>query len=134
MAGEDLRNWMLRRSPDRLSAAQVEGVFGEIDRHLIRRDESERGTRPMPRSLAEMARATVVGLGFAAAGFVATGRLLQLVDSILAWIVLALTFFGASELVRRRTRWRWEARTFQYALGGIYLLIAVAVIRAYVGA
>lgn len=131
MAGNHLGDWMLRRGRDRLNTAQVDGVLGEIDRHLVRRDERERTQRPMPRSLAEMAQATVVGIGLAAAGFVLTSWLLQLVDSILVWLAMGMALFGAAELARRRSRWRWEARTFQYGLAVLYLLTAAAVIRAY---
>jgi len=56
----------------------------------------------------------------------------QLVESLLVWLAVGLALFGASELARRRSRWRWEAKTFQFALGGLYLLTAAAVIRAYV--
>jgi hypothetical protein len=132
MSGDHLRAWMLRRARDRLSTPQVEGVVGEIDRHLVRRDERERLLRPMPRSLAAMATATVVGLGPAAAAFVLSSWLLQLVESLLVWVAVGLALFGAAELAWRRSRWRWEARTFQFALGGLYLLTAAAVIRAYV--
>ena len=132
MSGDHLRDWMHRRGRDRLSTSQVEGVVGEIDRHLVRRDERERVKRPMPRSLAEMVQATVVGLGLAAAGFVLTSLLLGLVESVIAWLASGAVFSGASELARRRSRWRWEARTFQFALGGLYLLTAAAVVRAYV--
>lgn len=86
----------------------------------------------MPRSLAEMAQATVVGLGLAAAGFVMNSWLLQVVESLVVWLAVGLAFFGVSELARRRSRWPWEARTFQFALSGLYLLTASAVIRAYV--
>lgn len=132
MSGDDLRDWMHRRGRDRLSTSQVEGVVGEIDRHLVRRDERERVRRPMPRSLAEMVQATVVGLGLAAAGFVLTSWLLRLVESVVVLSAAGLVLFGASELARRRSRWRWEARTFQFALGGLYLLTAAAVVRAYI--
>lgn len=131
MSGDHLQDWMHRRGRDRLSTSQVDGVVGEIDRHLVRRDERERVRRPMPRSLAEMVQATVVGLGLAAAGFVLTSWLLGLVGSVLVWLAGGLSLFGASELARRRTRWRWEARAFQFALGGLYLLTAAAVVRAY---
>lgn len=133
MSGDHLRDWMLRRGRDRLSMSEVDGVFGELDRHLIRRDERERVMRPMPRSLAEMVRAIVVGLGLAAAGFLLTGWLLRLVESLVTWLVVAVVFAVASELVRRRSRWHWEARSFQVALGALYLLTAVAVATVYVG-
>lgn len=132
MSGDHLRDWMLRRGRDLLSTSQVDGVVEEIDRHLVRRDERERAMRPMPRSLAEMAHATVVGLGLAAAGFVLTSLLLRLVESLVVWLAVGLALFYTSELSRRRSRWRWEARTFQFALGGLYLLTAAAVVRAYI--
>lgn len=132
MSGDDLRVWMHRRGRDRLSTSQVEGIVGEIDRHLVRRDGGERVRRPMPRSLAEMVQATVVGLGLAAAGFVLTSWLHRLVESVVVWPVAGLVLFGASELARRRSRWHWEARTFQFALGGLYLLTAAAVVRVYI--
>lgn len=132
MSGDHLRDWMYRRGRDRLSTSQVDAVIGEIDRHLVLRDERERVMRPMPRSLAEMVQATVVGLGLAAAGFVLASWLLRLVESVVVWLAVGLALLGASELVRRRSRWRWEAKTFQFALGGLYLLTAVAVVRAYV--
>ncbi|MCW2572213.1 MAG: hypothetical protein JWO88_2271 [Frankiales bacterium] len=132
MSGDRLRDWMHSRGRDRLSTSQVEGIIGEIDRHLVRRDERERVSRPMPRSLAEMVQATVAGLVLAAAGFALTSWLLRLVESMVVWLAVGLALFGASELVRRRSRWRWEATTFQFALGGLYLLTAVAMVRAYV--
>ena len=132
MSGDQLRDWMMRQGRDRLSTSQVDGVFGEIDRHLVRRDARERVTRPMPRSLADMVQATVIGLGLAAAGFVFMSWLLRLVESVVVWLAVGLALLGASELVRRRSRWRWEAKTFQLALGGLYLLTAVAVARSYV--
>jgi hypothetical protein len=132
MSVEHLRDWMHGRGRDRLSPSQVAGVVDEIDRHLVRRDERERVTRPMPRSLAEMAKATVVGLGLAAADFVLTSWMLRLFESVGIWLVGDAALFGASEVVRRRSRWRWEAKAFQLALGGLHLLTAVAVVRAYV--
>lgn len=132
MSGDHLRDWMHRRGRDRLSASEVDGVIGEIDRHLVRRDKQEQERRPMPRSLAEMVQATVVGLGLAGAGFVLTSRLLGLLESVVVWLATGLALCGVSELVRRRSRWRWEARSFQLGLGGLYLLTAAAVIRAYV--
>lgn len=132
MSGDDLRDWMHRRGRDRLSTSQVEGVVGEIDRHLVRRDERELLRRPMPRSLAEMIQATVVGLGLATTGFVLTSWLLRLLDSVAVWLAAGLVLLGFSELARRRSRWRWEARTFQFALVGLYLLTAAAVVRAYI--
>lgn len=131
MSGDQLRDWMHRRGRDRLSSSQVDGVIGEIDRHLVRRDEQERTRRPMPRSLAGMVQATAVGLGLAAAGFVLSSWLLRLVGSAVVWLAAGLALFGAAELVRRRSRWHWEAKAFQFALGGLYLLTAVAVVRAY---
>jgi hypothetical protein len=132
MSGDQLRDWMHRRGRDRLDTSQVDSVVDEIDRHLVRRDERERLIRPMPRSLTEMVQATVVGLGIAATGFVLTSWLLRLVESLVVWLGVGLALFGASELVRRRSRWRWQARTFQFAFGGLYLLTAVAVVRVYV--
>ncbi len=87
--------------------------------------------RPMPRSLPEMAQATIVGLGLAAAEFALTSWLLQLVESLLVWFAAGLALLGASEVARRRSRWRWAARTFQSGLGGLYVLTAAAVIRAH---
>ena len=132
MSGDHLRDWMMRQGRDRLSASQVDGVIGEMDRHLVQRDERERVVRPMPRSLAEMVQATVVGLGLAAAGVGLTSWVLRLVESALVWLAVGLTMLGASELVRRRSRWSWEAKTFQFALGGLYLLAVIAVVRSYV--
>lgn len=132
MSGDHLRDWMHRRGRDRLSTSQVDGVVREIDRHLVRRDQRERVMRPMPRSLAEMVQATAVGLGLAAAGVVLTSWLLRFVESLVLWLAIGLALLGASELARRRSRWRWAARTFQFALGGLYLLTAAAVVRAYV--
>jgi hypothetical protein len=131
MSGDHLEDWMHRRGRDRLSPAQVDGVVAEIDRHLVRRDERERTVRPMPRSLGEMVQATLAGLGLAAAGFLLTSWLLRLLKSLPVWLAVGLALFGVSELVRRRSRWRWEARAFQFALGGLYLLTAVAAVRAY---
>jgi hypothetical protein len=131
MSGDHLRDWMQRRGRDRLSASQVDGVVGEIDRHLVRRDERERAVRPMPRSLSDMVQATVVGLSVGAAGFVLTSWLLRAVESLVAWLAASVALFGASELTRRRSRWYWEARACQVALVGLYLLTVAAVVRAY---
>lgn len=132
MSGDHLRDWMHRRGRHRLSTSQVDGVGGEIDRNLVRRDERERVRSPIPRSLADMVQARVVGLGLAAAGFVLTSWLLGLVEAMVVWLASGLVLLGASELARRRSRWRWEARTFQFGLGGLYLLTAAAVVRAYI--
>ncbi|GAC1580502.1 MAG: hypothetical protein NVS3B18_14170 [Candidatus Dormibacteria bacterium] len=133
MSGDRLRNWMHRRRRDRLSSAQVEAVVGEIDRHLVRRDERERAVRPMPRSLAEMVQATWAGFLLAIAAFLLTSGLIRLIKSLPVWLVVGVAMFTVSELTRRRSRWRWEARTFQVALGGLYLLTAVAVVQTYSG-
>ena len=42
LAGEQVQAWLLRRGHDRISAAQADGVFAEIDRHLVRRDSRAR--------------------------------------------------------------------------------------------
>ena len=131
MSGEQLRDWMLGRGRDRLSSPQVAGVVDEIDRHLVRRDERERVTHPMPRSLAEMVQATAVGLVLASACFLLAGWLLRITQSLIVVLAVGLFLFGASEVVRRRSHWRWEARSFQIALGGLYLLTAAAVVRVY---
>ena len=131
MPGQNLQQWMLRRGRDRLTVSQVDGVIEEIDRHLLRRDDREQMMRPMPRSLAELVQATVVGVGLAAACFVLTSWLLRLLESAVLWLTAGLALLGAAELLRRRSRWRWEAKAFQFAFGGLYLLTAVAVARAY---
>lgn len=131
MSGDGLREWMHRRGRDRLTASQVDGVVTEIDQHLVRRDERERLTRPMPRSLAEMATAAVVGLVLAILGFVLTNWLLRLSESLIVWVAVGLALFGASELARRHSRWRWEARAFQWSLGGLYVLTTAGAVRQY---
>lgn len=131
MSGDQLQEWMLRRGRDRLTSAQVDGVYAELDRHLVRRDKRERASRPMPRSLGEMATATVAGLGLGVGAFLLMAWLLQLVESLLVWVGVGLVVLAASELARRRTRWLWEARSFQVGLVALYLLTGFAVTRAY---
>jgi len=131
MSGDQVQEWMLRRGRDRLSPAQVDDIFEEIDRHVVRRDERERISRPMPRSLAEMVWATVIGLGLGLAGFITTHWLIRITESLLVWIGAGLTLVVGAEVIRRRTRWRWEARSCQVGLVVLYLLTAVAVVRTH---
>ena len=131
MSGNRLQEWMRRKPMDRLAGAHVDGVFDEIDRHLVRRDQRERSSRPMPRSLGEMVQSIVTGLGLGLASFLVTSWLLRLSESPLAWSVTGLVLFAAAEVARRRTRWRWELRSFEVGFVGLHLLTAVAVARAY---
>ena len=110
MSGDRLQKWMLRQPRDRLAGANVNGVFDEIDRHLVRRDQRERVSRPMPRSLGEMVRRTVTGLGLGVGLFLVTSWLLRLSESLLVWGVAGLLVLAVAEVVRRRSRWQWELR------------------------
>ena len=85
MSGDRLQAWMLCQPRDRLAGANVNGVFDEIDRHLSRRDQRERVSRPMPRSLGEMDRRIVTGLGLGLGAFLLTSWLLRLPESLLVW-------------------------------------------------
>ncbi len=131
MSGNRLQEWMRHRPIDRLARAHVDGVFDEIDRHLVRRDRQERSSRPMPRSLGEMVQSIVTGLGLGLASFLLTSWLLRLSGSLLVWSVTGLVMVAAAEVARRRTRWRWELRSFEVGFVGLHLLTAVAVARAY---
>ena len=116
---------------DGLAREHVDGVFDEIDRHLVRRDQRERSSRPMPRSLGEMVQSIVTGLGLALASFLLTSWLLRLTESLLVWIITGLLLVAAAEVARRRTRWRWALRSCEVGFVGLHLLTAVAVARAY---
>lgn len=128
MSGDHLREWMMGRRRDRLTPAQVDGIYAEMDRHLVRRDARERVTRPMPRSIADSSRPPWPASG---SPFLMTNWLLQLTASVFAWIGTGLALAGAAEVLRRRTRRRWEARSFQIGLVALYLLTTGAVARVY---
>lgn len=133
MSGDQLQQWMTRRGRGRLSVEQIEQIFAEVDRHLARRDERDLQVRPMPRSLGEVGRRTGVGLALAIVGFLATNLLIRVSESASAWLVAGMALVAVAEPISRRGRWRWETRSFQAGLVGLYLLTGVAVARAYVG-
>lgn len=85
----------------------------------------------MPRSLGEMVRRTVTGLGLGVGAFLLTSWLLRLSESLLVWGVAGLLVLAVAEVARRRTRWQWELRSFEVGFIGLHVLTAVAVARAY---
>lgn len=88
----------------------------------------------MPRSLAEMAWATGTGLGLAIVAFLLTNWLLRVTESVPVWIGAGFAVLAAAELLQRRSRWRWEMRSFQVGFVALHLLTVAAVARAYLGA
>jgi hypothetical protein len=131
MPGDRLQEWMRRRDAGRLAADQVDGVFEDMDRHLVARDAKERSSRPMPPLLGEVLRRTLVGLGIAVAAFLATGYVLRASASLVVWVATALLVISVAGLTRRRAHWRWEVGSFEVGYVGLHLLTAVAVVRAY---
>ena len=131
MSGNRLQEWMRSRPTDQLAIEDADGVFDEIDRHLVQRDHQERSSRPMPRSLGEMVQSIVLGLGLGLGLFLMTSWLLRMSESLIIWSVSGVTLVAAAEVARRRTRWRWELRSLEVGFVGLHLLTAVAVIRAY---
>jgi hypothetical protein len=131
LPGDRLEDWMLRRERDQLDADQVMAIWHEVDRHAIRRDERERISRPMPRSLAEVVRAPITGLVLALACYLLTGRLLELTGSVLLWLGVGVALIAGAEVVRRRFRFGWEARAFQLVVLVLYLVTMAAAARAY---
>jgi hypothetical protein len=113
----------------RTTWSSVRGVVlvEEIDRHLVRRDERERDSRPTPRSPG--------GRGFGhrdrprprAGRYLVTNWLLRIFESLLVWVAVGLVLVALADLLRRLTRWRWEARASQVSLS---LLTAAAVGQA----
>lgn len=131
LAGDQLQATLLRRQPGRLTEEQVQAIFGDMDRHLVRRDERDRTSRPLPPSVGEMASATLVGLLLGLGGYLVTHLVLQATASLPAWVASGAALLGVAELVRRRTPWRWQARSAQTGLALLYLLTGVAVLRVY---
>ena len=131
MSGDQVQRWMLSRGRDRLVHAQIDGIFADIDRHLVRRDQHERSRKPMPRSLPEMARSVSFGIALSIGGFLLTAQVLELTGSLIVWLASALSLVLAAEWVYRRTRWRWEARSCEVGLSSLYGLTGVAIVRAF---
>ncbi len=119
------------RERDQLDADQVMAIWREVDRRAIRRDECERISRPMPRSLGEVVRVPMTGLVLALACYLLTGRLLELTGSVLLWLGVGVALIACAEVVRRRFRFGWEARAFQLVFLVLYLVTMAAVVRAY---
>jgi hypothetical protein len=132
MSGDQLQDWMLRRGRDRLDGEQVAGIWAQVERQVEKRDVHERRTRPMPRSLAELLQ-TVVGCVVAAvAGFLVLAQALEPIGMTVTAALVGPVLATVAELVRRRSRWRWQARAFQAGLVSTYLVGAFAVARFYV--
>lgn len=131
MCGDQLEDWMLRRGRGRLSADQVGDIWAAVDRQTVRRDQHERLLRPMPRSLGALVVSVLTVLGLVLGCFLLSGRLLQLTGSLLGFCAFGAAWLAGAEVTARRSRFRWEARTYQMGLVGLYLLTGVAIARAY---
>lgn len=131
LSGDRIQAWLLQRGRDQLGADQINAIWNEIDEHAVRRDERERTSRPMPRSLAEALRATGTGLILAVPCFLLTGQLLELAGSVLLWLGVGVALLAGAEALRRRSRFAWEARAFQAGTLGLYLLTGATAVRAY---
>jgi hypothetical protein len=131
MSGDQLQDWALRLGRDRLHSEQVERIWSAIDRQVERRDEHERRTRPMPRSLADLVRLVVGCVVTALLGFLAAAQALDVLGSLPMWCLTGGLLAAAAEVIRQRTRWNWQACAFQIGLLSTYLIGAGAVARAY---
>lgn len=131
MTGAQLQGWALRRARDRLTAAEIDGIWSEIQRQAGRRDDHERRTRPMPRSLAELAWGAIATVTAASAGFVVSAQILGIVGSLLLWSAADAGLVVVAEALRRRSRWRWQARAFQGGVAATWVVGALAIARAY---
>lgn len=131
LGGDQLQDWLLRRGRDRLDAEQVDGIWAQVQRHVGKRDEHERRTRPMPRSVAELAWTLLGSVVAALVGFLLAAQVLRLLGSLLLWSLAGAALLATAEAVRRRTRWPWPLRGFQLGLVATYVLGAAAVGHAY---
>jgi hypothetical protein len=131
LSGDRLQAWLLQRARDQLGADQIKAIWNEIDEHAVRRDERERTSRPMPRSLAEAVRATGTGLILAVACFLLAGQLLELAASVPLWLGVGVALLAGAEALRRRSRFSWEARAFQAGTFSLYLLTGATAMHVY---
>jgi len=131
LSGDRLQAWLLQRGRDQLGADQVKAIWNEIDEHAVRRDERERTSRPMPRSLAEALRATGTGLILALGCFLLTGQLLEFTASLPVWLGVGVALLAGAEVLRRRSRFSWEARALQVGTLGLYLLTGATAMRVH---
>lgn len=131
LSGGQLRDWALRLGRDRLSPEQMDAIWSHIDRHVEKRDDHERLTRPMPRSLAELMQAAFSCLAAAVLGFLTAAQVLTQLGSLLLWCLAGVVLLMAGEVLRRRTRWRWQSRMFQAGVLSTYLMGAGAVAHSY---
>lgn len=131
MSGDQLQEWALRSGRERLSAEQVAAIWNDIDHHVAKRDEHELRTRPMPRSMAELAQSVFGCIGAAVLGFLVAAQVLAQLGSLTLWCLVGALLLMGSEVLRRRTRWRWQSRMFQVGVLGTYVMGAGAVVHAY---
>jgi hypothetical protein len=131
MSGDQLQEWALRLGRERLSSEQVDAIWSDIDRHVEKRDAHELRTRPMPRSMVELAQSVCGCIGAAALGFLVAAQALAKLGSLILWCISGGILLLAGELLRRRTRWRWQSGMFQVGLLSTYVIGAVAVAHAY---
>lgn len=129
--GKQVQDWALRRGRDQLTQQQVDGIWTEIASHVDKRDVVERQVHPMPSSLQELSLSALGCVLAALVGFVLAAQVLESTGSLWAWAATGLLMLGLTELLRRRTRWRWAARAFQVGTLVLYLLGAAVVARAY---
>lgn len=130
MSGAQLQDWARRRGRDRLAPDVIEGIWSNIERHAGKRDDHERRTRPMPRSLAQLAGVALGTVTAAAAGFVVSAQVLEAVGSLLLCSAVDAALVGVAEALRRHSRWRWQARGFQSGVAATWALWTAVVANA----
>lgn len=131
MSGDQLQSWMLGRGRDALTAEQVEGIWAGVERQVEKRDAHERRIRPMPRSLHELILAMLGCVVAAMAGFLVLAKTVGPLGLLVTACLLGPGLAALAELVRRRSRWPWQARAFQVGLASTYLVGAFAAARFY---
>lgn len=121
---------MLGRARTGLTQEQADAVFAALDRQVTGRDRHEADGRPLPRTAVQAGRALGLGATAATGVLLAVGWLARESGSATLALGVLLVAVCGSELVARRTRWRWEARAGQATLALIVTLALGRVLSA----
>jgi hypothetical protein len=114
-----------------LSPVQADAIWAAIDRHAERRDMVERRTRPMPRSLGELAQLLIRVVATTLLGFLASWHVMLTSGSLAVWCIAGLAPLTGPQLARRRTRHRVLVAAFPLGVLSTDVVGLTALARAY---
>lgn len=128
LPGDELQQCVLRRGRAGLDDAQVDAVLTALDAQVARRDAAD-GAVPLP-STTLLLQALATGSVASLLLLLGIGWAMQATDSLLVGLGLLLLAGTASQLVVRRTRWRWHAQATQLLSAGLLVLVAGRVVTS----